>query len=166
MTNFKFDKVFDEVPSIILVDGFEWRHDEDNKVIGVKIVDPEMIPSVRRSTLNYIARALKVKSREVKKLKGTYTTSTNGSTYYKPCEDTKKRGNEKHYEKHGDRIKQWKFYKTIEDMIITRPQKRTIETYGLNAEKLEEIRQKKLLNSCEEDQAKIHEYFDKLSKYV
>jgi len=166
MIHFKFDKVFDEKPNIILVDGFTWRLDEDNKIIGLTIIDEEMSPTTRKSTLNYVARALKVKSREVKTLKGSYTISSNGVTYYKPNAETKKRGNCNHYEKHGDRIKEWKFYKMIEDMKIVRPQKRTIEAYNLNADKVEELRQKKLSNSCEEDHEKINEYFNKLTKYV
>ena len=168
MIHYKFNRSFSERPNIELVDGFDWRYDIDSQIVGLSLCNDDMNITTRKTMIRYIAKVLNVCTRELKNknLKGEYVDRGDGTRYYKMNPATKKRSNENHYEKHGERIKQWKYFKNIEDMIITKPQKRCIEAYQLNSDKINQIRNKKIDNSPEEEHNKINEYFDKLIQYV
>ena len=168
MIHYKFNKTFQDRPNIELVDGFNWRYNKENQIVGIVLCDEDMTATSKRTMIRYIAKVLNVSTREMKNktIKGEYVDREDGTRYYKMNPETKKRSNENHYEKHGERIKQWKYFKNIEDMIITKPQKRCVEAYELNADKLNDIRNKKLSNSSEQEHETINEYFDKLLKYV
>jgi hypothetical protein len=168
MIHYKFNKTFEERPNIELVDGFDWRFDDDHQIVGLVLYDEDMNTTTKKTMIRYIAKVLDVSTREMKNKtkKGEYICRDDGTRIYKMNPETKKKANENHYEKHGERIKKWKYFKNIEDMIITKPQKRCVEAYELNADKLNEIRNKKLSNSSEQEHETINEYFDKLLKYV
>lgn len=171
MINYTFNKKFSEKPSIDLLNGFEWRYD-GNTVIGLILNDDVVNKTSKICMIRYIAKILQVSTREDKpmnrkeNMKGHYIETDEGKHRYIMCPETRKKSNDEQYKKYGDKIKQLKYFKTIENMLIKKPQQRCIDLYNLNADKINEIRQTKLDKSNEEDYDKINEYFDNILKYV